>query len=93
MCVALKYLIVAKKHNKRKCINCRGIVIDLAFSRAYKEQCILFAVLLAALRECVELAASRDSTKLAALCACGLARLLLAASRDRPSVELAALCI
>jgi len=32
-------------------------VIDLAFFRAYKEQCILFAVLLAALRECVELAA------------------------------------
>ena len=59
-------------------------MIDLPFSRAYKAQCILFAVLLAALRECVELAASRIIT-------CGLTRLLcykLAALRDRSSVEL-----
>ena len=52
-------------------------MIDLPFSRAYKAQCILFAVLLAALRECVELAASRDSIELAALCACGLAHYYL----------------
>jgi len=72
-------------------------VIDIPFFRAYKEQCILFAVLLAALRECVELAASRDSIELAALCAaalriitCGLTRLLcekLAALCDRSSVK------
>jgi len=51
-------------------------VIDIPFSRAYKAQCILFAVLLAALRECVELAASRDSIELAALriITCGLMR-------------------
>ena len=68
-------------------------MIDIPFFRAYKEQCILFAVLLAALRECVELAASRDSVELAALCACGLARMykrelaVLAALCDRSSVK------
>ena len=56
-------------------------MIDLAFFRAYKEQCILFAVLLAALRECVELAALGDSIELAALGACGLTHLSLAALR------------
>ena len=76
MCIALWFLIVSIKHKKRKGFNCRGIVIDLPFSPSYKEQCILFAVLLAALRECVELAASRDSIELAALriITCGLMR-------------------
>ena len=76
MYVALKYLIVAKKHNKTKGFNCREFVIDLAFSCAYKEQCILFAVLFAALRECVELAALGDSIELAALRPCGLMHLI-----------------
>jgi len=51
VCIALKFLIVANKHNKRKCFICRGIVIDLTFPRARRHQCILFTVLFAASRK------------------------------------------